>query len=598
MADLFPRYPSPPDELVGIAAQLIGTAGDTDATVADVRGEVDRTVDAVDGDLTFPMAEVPEPVIRNGTRVADAARFAAGAVMFFAQAVQTYNDGIDRLNARVREGELDVMPVDRTEMLRRLQAEQAALEQDLDTAAGRVAGMLQRGPNPDDMEFLVDHGCTVPPLDALLRALEDMPAGNDPEPFCRWWGSLTLAQRVGLMAAQPERLGNTDGLPAEVRDEANRLVMADDLEQLEAKEADGTLTDEEERALANIRKVIENLEAREAHIDPVTGAHTPVQLYIYEPYAYDGDGRIAIATGNLDEANHVAVLVPGMGTDVQNMRAGRSLNVYDESRWASGDSVAVLDWVGFDTPSGTGPDNPDIIGVLDRDMARAGAERLAEDVAGLRASRDGDDPAHLTVIGNSYGSTTAGIAAGEFDLDADDLVLTGSPGVPAGDAGDLSTGHDHTWVGSASRDFVTSLGRTGWEDPTGVIADAIPGVELLGNDPAEDTFGANRFQAEDPARGDDWNVEDHSRYYDQNTESLYNIAAIAAGQYDDVQGAEHRYDPLADVDADVEWQVPRGPFGVPLGPPVPSVDVDVDIGMQDPERDRDPREISHVPEDR
>jgi Alpha/beta hydrolase len=199
------------------------------------------------------------------------------------------------------------------------------------------------------------------------------------------------------------------------------------------------------------------------------------------------------------------------------------------------------------------------------------------------------------VIGNSYGSTTAGIAAGEFDLDADDLILTGSPGVPAGDAGDLTTGHEHTWVGSASRDFVTSLGRTGWEDPTGVIAGEIPGVELMGNDPAEDTFGANRFQAEDVGRGDEWNTDDHSRYYDLNTESLYNIAAITTGQYDDVREADHRYDPLADVDADVEWHVPRGPLGVPIGPPVPSFDIDVDLAMQDPERDRDPQQMSYQP---
>jgi len=221
-------------------------------------------------------------------------------------------------------------------------------------------------------------------------------------------------------------------------------------------------------------------------------------------------------------------------------------------------------------------------------MARAGAEQLAADVEGLIASR-ADHPAHLTVIGNSYGSTTAGIAAGEFDLAADDLILTGSPGVPAGDAGELSTGHRHTWVGSASRDVVTALGRTGWTDPSDVVARLIPGVELMGNDPAEDDFGAHRFQAESLDRGGHWNVADHGRYYDQNTESLYNIAAITTGQYSDVQAAQHRYDPLADVH--VGWRAPKL-FGVPVGPPVPA-HVDVDIAMQDPERDRTPTEITH-----
>lgn len=589
MAELFPHYPSPVDELVGIAAQLIGAAGDNDATVADVRGGVNRAVDAVDGDLTFPMSTAPQPVIRSGTNVAEAARFASGAVMFFAQAVQTYNAGIDRINAQVRDDEFDAMSVGRAQKLQRLQAEQARLEEALDAAATRAAGMLERGPNAEDMAFLDRNGLLLPAHPDVTEAMASMPSADNPEAMREWWDSLTLAQQVAIMATHPDRLGNTDGLPAEVRDEANRLVLAEDLERLEAKEAAGTLTRVEREALANIRTAMDNLESRESHIDPITGERTHAQLYIYDPYAFNGDGRLAIATGNLDDANHVAVMVPGMGTNVQGMSAGRSLNVYDESRWASGDSVAVLDWVGYDAPSGTSIHNPDIIGVVNQSMARDGAELLAGDVAGLRAAR-GDDPAHLTVIGNSYGSTTAGIAAGEFDLDADDLILTGSPGVPVGDAGDLTTGHDHTWVGSAGRDFVTSLGRTGWMDPSDVPAALIPGVQLMGNDPAEDTFGANRFQAENVDRGSRWNVADHSRYYDQNTESLYNIAAITTGQYGDVQEAQHRYDPLMDVN--VEWKVPRGPFGVPLGPPLPT-NVDVDMAMQDPERDRTPTEISH-----
>jgi hypothetical protein len=451
--------------------------------------------------------------------------------------------------------------------------------------------MLERGPNRDDLAFLDRGGYLLPPALDLTDVLASMPSGDDPAAVRAWWDSLTLAQQVAIMAVHPERLGNTDGLSAEVRDEANRLALAADLDRLEAKERDVTLTGLEAEALANIRSVMANLASREAHIDPITGDDTHAQLYLYEPYAFDGDGRIAITTGNLDEADHVAITVPGMFSDAQGMSTGRSLNVYDESRWASGDSIAVLDWVGYDAPSGTSLDNFDLLGVVNQDLARAGAEMLATDVRGLRACRP-DDPAHLTVLGNSYGSTTAGIAADEFGLEADDLILTGSPGVPAGDAGDLSTGHDHTWVGSASRDFVTSLGRTGWTDPSEVAAPLIPGVELLGNDPAEDDFGAHRFQAEAVDRDGRWNLTDHGRYYVQNTESLYNIAAVTTGQYGDVREADHRYDPLMDVD--LELTVPRGPFGIPVGPPIPT-SVGVDMAMQDPERDRTPIEITHGP---
>ena len=148
MTDLFPHYPSPPEELVGIAAQLISTAADTEATLSDVRGGVGRAVDAVDGDLTFPMSTAPEPVIHTGANLTLTARFASGAVMFFAQAVHTYNQGIDRLNAQVHEGELDAMSAGKAAKLQRLTAEQAQLEADLDAAAARVATMLRRGPMP------------------------------------------------------------------------------------------------------------------------------------------------------------------------------------------------------------------------------------------------------------------------------------------------------------------------------------------------------------------------------------------------------------------------------------------------------------------
>ena len=79
----------------------------------------------------------------------------------------------------------------------------------------------------------------------------------------------------------------------------------------------------------------------------------------------------------------------------------------------------------------------------------------------------------------------------------------------------------------------------------------------LGDDPAEDDFGAIRFEAESTTRGDLPGFDQHSLYFDHNTESLYNISQIVNGNYDGVNEAEHNYDP---------W------WG----------------GVQDPELDRDP----------
>jgi len=570
-SELFPRYPAPPDEVLGIAAGLVWQVTQIGATAESVSDAMMRAAAAVEGDLQPPLHQAPQPVLTAAAELSLAARFAAGALSLFAQGISAFNAGVDALNAEGAGMGPPMTPDAVTELRAGLAARYARLEADLDQVARDSAAMLDRGPNEADMARLGLLGL-LPPADpfqnpALLSAL-DKPgagclspdAGVSPQQAAAWWASLTLAERLAVMAAYPHRIGNTDGLPAEVRDEANRTMLQRDLADLEAQEAAGTLSDEEARALQNIRAVLQSINNIEQRTDPLTLEPLRAQLYIYDPYAFDGDGRAAVAVGNLDTADHVAVLVPGMGTTAAGMTSLRALTVYEQSRAGSSDSVAVLDWVGYDAPSGN-PFTDDLAGVVTQDMARSGAAQLAEDVTGLRAMR-GDDQPHITVVGNSYGATTTAIAASKNGLAVDDVILTGSPGAGYADhASDFTTGQDHTWVGSASRDWVTSLGVTGWMDPSQVVADAV-GLppELMGNDPAEDDFGANRFQAESVDRGAGWNIADHGRYYQRNSESLHNIAAIITGNYDEVRLAEHRYDP---------WY----------------------RGMQDPEADRTPVEI-------
>ena len=96
----------------------------------------------------------------------------------------------------------------------------------------------------------------------------------------------------------------------------------------------------------------------------------------------------------------------------------------------------------------------------------------------------------------------------------------------------------------------------------------MPGVGL-GNDPAEDDFGARRFQAEWPGRDDDfpWPLAGHGHYFDLCAEAAGNIGAIVAADYGAVGLAEHRHkdetwdlwDPLGDLlPADPEANAPVG----------------------------------------
>lgn len=349
------------------------------------------------------------------------------------------------------------------------------------------------------------------------------------------------------------------------RDAINRTQLGQDLDRLRAAAQERVLTGDEQRHLANAERVSWYLDTAAELVDPRDGDHLDVVLYVYEPAAFGGDGRVAIVVGDLDGAEHVAVTVPGFMSQVATMTPERSTAIYDEARRHSADEVAVIDWMGYDSPSMD--DSPEPTAVLDVGAARAGAAVLATDIADLRADHDGP-PVHLTVIGNSYGSTTVAIAADQRDLAADDVVLTGSPGAGAADdADDLVTGRDHTWVGSASGDPITRLGTTGWTDPTTVAAMAVPGVAVLGNDPAEDTFGAIRFTAEPDGSDGDLDLDDHGQYYDPGGESLRNIGAIVTDRPNAVVRAEHRHDPLLEI----EWD---------------GWGTEVHTGVQDPEADR------------
>jgi hypothetical protein len=55
-------------------------------------------------------------------------------------------------------------------------------------------------------------------------------------------------------------------------------------------------------------------------------------------------------------------------------------------------------------------------------------------------------------------------------------------------------------------------------------------------------------------RGPYDDLDDHSKYFERQSESLYNMANIVNGDYNDVQQAEHRYDPWYDGVQDPEWE--------------------------------------------
>jgi hypothetical protein len=192
----------------------------------------------------------------------------------------------------------------------------------------------------------------------------------------RWWVALTRDQQLAIVAASPGSIGNRDGIPPWARDAANTVALGRDLADWGNLEDRGLLTGDERRWLDNARAARDAVATIERGIDPRTLDDVTSQLYLYDPTAFDGDGAVAVAAGDLATARDVAITLPGLGTDALSAQfhADRALDLYEAARSADATGgVATMFWIGYD------------------------GDRLADLLDGLRGSREGD-PAHLTAI--------------------------------------------------------------------------------------------------------------------------------------------------------------------------------------------------------
>lgn len=224
-----------------------------------------------------------------------------------------------------------------------------------------------------------------------------------------------------------------------------------------------------------------------------------------------GNGRIVQVFGDLGAADRIAVLVPGVATRADNFNTGlgdvpgrapavQAQALYDAAHAAAPDEhVAVIAWLGYDAPQGVGRD------AAREELARAGATSLnsfAKDLSTLRPK------ASVTVIGHSYGSVVAGLAAADLPSQVKDVVVVGSPGMGVSAAEDLHTSAQ-VWAGQSTNDWI----------------DWLPAFRVWGAGhgtmPTTPGFGDRVFGT----RG----VTDHDTYLAPGTQSLSNITKIVLG---------------------------------------------------------------------
>ncbi|MFC9846374.1 alpha/beta hydrolase [Streptomyces sp. NPDC060223] len=320
-----------------------------------------------------------------------------------------------------------------------------------------------------------------------------------PSVVARFFASLDAGQRDSLVRRYSLAVGNMNGAPVTLRYRANRL------------------------ALEKQRKV-ELKRMHDTRLSPLGQHEAGRRMHRYEALlgkgrkilAFDpmGAGRIAEVVGDLDTAERVSVVVPGVDTNLLTFQrtakkytapVGMAQSLYSAERKASPTTrTAVIAWADYTAPSGLGIDSATAM------RAEEGAVRLNALVRALPGSSS------VALYCHSYGSVLCGVAAKELPTRVSDIAVAGSPGMRADTVAGLHT-TAQVWAMRDSDDWIRD----------------VPHLEVgglgHGADPVSTAFGARVLSARD-AKG-------HTGYFEPGTDSLHNFAEIGIGAYGSVECA-------------------------------------------------------------
>lgn len=352
------------------------------------------------------------------------------------------------------------------------------------------------------------------------------PKGASEKEVAKWWSSLSDAEKEQMIKAHPQEIGNLNGIDGTSRNKANRIYLED-------------ATKREEKKLERLKKRYGSHPSRrerqelELVEERVKALHNVKDTIDREEPWPDGDGiqrqllsldtsgkhvTAAVAQGNVDTADHVGVIVPGLYSNVAT-----NLGKYDDDakvmganvrKHSNGESVAMISYLGYEAPQ-------NIAEVADIGYAQKGADKLAGFLNGLDASREagpaGD--AHISVAGHSFGSTTAGIALTKVNPGVvDDLIQFGSPGAGVQDVSEFKLEKGHAWVSATDieQDRVQGMGddlRFG-KDPA-----KMPGYNHLSGDVGDKIDESQPYA-----------FQKHGGYFNEGSKALDDISKVIAGR--------------------------------------------------------------------
>lgn len=385
-----------------------------------------------------------------------------------------------------------------------------------------------------------------------------------------------------LIAVIPGVIGALGGVDYTSRNDANRVVHGRELARLEAldRRIQGLSTREglaeRSRIMAEYgfdpdqyAEVYERLRAAQAVERTLDSAgDLTYQLVAYSPGV---PPLAAISVGNMDTASQITTAVPGMNTRVDSSMeswTGGARNLYLEQgkRESPETSLAVVSWIGYDTP--------DMLTVLSSDKAEAGSENLEKfltDTTAATGRRPGED---LSVWAHSYGANVSTLAVSRTPVE--NLTLAAPAGVDSSipSVSDLRVDPKRVWVTEANADGVANIGRGSVE--TGQYRQFyIPSEHPI--DPGLPEYGGNQYTSEELVDGRDtyYAVDEHGSvpgvqaeldgkepgnlgYLDLRTTSLFNASFATLGMVDDIEEVTLR--PVRDIPS--RWNPGPQPLGL------------------------------------
>ena len=327
-----------------------------------------------------------------------------------------------------------------------------------------------------------------------------------------WWSALPGSVKAEFAASAPELAGNLEGLPFSVRDSANRTALRAEIAA--AKKAVSTTAGRGSLVTSKHHLEILTQIKRTLH---TTKSEPSRQLMTFDP---SGDSRAAVVVGDIATADYVSYLVPGMFFTVQGQMYDWTVIAQDlqkeQTSWLkrlaatdssyAGKTAATVAWIGYSTPG--------VLDITSLKRADTGAGFLGNAVQGVKAARHGEEP-YVTVVGHSYGSTTAMVELAKGGVTVNALALIGSPGAAAQTASQLSVAHDNVYVGEAALDPIVN-------------------TAFYGSDPGAASFGAHTMSV---SGGTDAITHKklaaavgHLGYFEPGSEAMRNLALIGLGQ--------------------------------------------------------------------